>query len=305
MTDEPRPTTILFADLAGSTGLYERLGDTAAHAVVSEALARWSEIITQNGGRVVKALGDGLFAVLPGPDDAVRAAEALHRSLDEGAARREVTLVGRMALHAGPVLERDGDVFGDAVNVASRLATLAKPRQILTSGEMAQLLDPATRDRLRSLGRTRVKGRAAELELHEWVWEASMVTEVVRIEAPADTAATLVVTAPNTACSVNAERSRITIGRQPFNDLVVDDTRVSRLHARIEMRGTRFVLCDESSNGTHLMPIGSKSSVLHGEERDLGAMGFIGLGAAPCPGEPHTVEYRIESPRDDDSAGAS
>lgn len=305
MNEEPRPTSILVADLSGSTTLYERLGNVAAHAVVSEVLGRWREIITRNGGRVVKTMGDGLLAVLPGPANAVRAAEALHRSLDEGAPGRAVRLTGRVALHTGPVLEQEGDVFGDAVNVAAHLAALAKPRQVLISGETVHLLPPTARGDVRSLGRTRVKGRASELELHEWIWEQDAVTFLVGQRMPVGALTTLVLTAGGVTTRLTPERPRVTIGRQPFNDLVVDDTRVSRLHARIELRGTRFVLCDVSSNGTYLCPFGGKAVVLHREEGDLGTMGFFGLGGEASPGEPHTVDYCVEPVPGDSSATPS
>jgi hypothetical protein len=242
--------------------------------------------------------------VLPAPDSAVAAAEAMHRTLDESAAGQPVTLVGRIALHAGPVIEKEGDVFGDAVNVAARLVALAKPRQILTSGDTVQLLPPALHGELRSLGLTRVKGRATELALHEWVWEKALVTKLVSRGPQAGKAVSLVVRAPGATVRVTAERPRITVGRQPFNDLVVEDDRVSRLHARIELRGSRFVLCDESSNGTHVMPLAGAPSVLRSEEGDLGTMGFFGLGAPPLPGQPHTVEYEVEY-HAPEAAGAS
>jgi hypothetical protein len=93
---------------------------------------------------------------------------------------------------------------------------------------------------------------------------------------------------------VCASRPRLTIGRQPFNDLVVDDARVSRVHVRVELRGACFVLCDESSNGTCLFRSGAGTAVLRRDERELGAAGLIGLGGSPRPGEAHTLEYRVE-----------
>ena len=77
---------------------------------------------------------------------------------------------------------------------------------------------------------------------------------------------------------VDQNRPRITLGRQSHNDVVVNDIRVSRTHARIECRRGKFVLIDNSSNGTYVNIQGGKSISLRHDETPLTGNGIISLG---------------------------
>ncbi len=72
-------TTVVFADLVGSTGIFERLGDETAGRFVTQLTAALSATFEQHRGRVVKLLGDGLFVVFPAEDDAVEACIAIQK----------------------------------------------------------------------------------------------------------------------------------------------------------------------------------------------------------------------------------
>ncbi|MDE2094077.1 MAG: adenylate/guanylate cyclase domain-containing protein, partial [Burkholderiales bacterium] len=122
--------TVLFADLRGSTSMYETLGNTDATAVVTQSISLLARIVGNHDGRVIKTLGDGLMAMFVSPVSAVAAADDMHESLerigapgDGGLAvqARLVPLKLQVGLACGEVIEMSGDVFGDAVNVAARL----------------------------------------------------------------------------------------------------------------------------------------------------------------------------------------
>ncbi len=285
-----RVTTVLIADLSGSTALYERLGDREAHAVVAGILDRWTRVVQGRSGLVIKTMGDGLLATIDDPADAARVAVDLHRTVDErGGADR--MLNAYVAFQSGAVVERSGDIFGDAVNVTARLTELAKPRQILTTGETAKALPGWS---IRSLGRTPVRGRTAEVELVELIWEQHLVTTVVRSRAgnATDTVALELTGAAGARVVVDRGKPEIRVGRMSYNDVVIDGETVSRLHARIEFRQSRFILIDESSNGTHIFQPGRGPKVLHHDELELGTQGLIGLGTAPTPNAPTTLAFR-------------
>src|ERR1700759_5648311 len=117
---------VLFADIAGSTSLYEVLGDARAKAMIDEALAVMKAVTAQQQGRVIKTIGDEVMCVFDTPDRGFIAASDMQARIDglpvADGAKRKI----RVGFHAGPVIEEHGDVFGDTVNTAARMAGLAK-----------------------------------------------------------------------------------------------------------------------------------------------------------------------------------
>jgi len=130
----PHVLAVLFADVSGSTALYEKLGDRAALAAVESVLNLLKRAVAVQQGRVVKTIGDEVMAVFESADAALQAAVDMQTQVTELPAVGDVCLGIRVGFHAGPVLEERGDVFGDAVNTAARLAGLANGGQIITSG---------------------------------------------------------------------------------------------------------------------------------------------------------------------------
>jgi adenylate cyclase len=123
----------LFADVAGSTRLYERFGDVAAYAAIESCLQALKRVTEDFGGRTIKTIGDEVMAVFPTAEAVCDAAiEMQWRVLDLPPLEDERIGI-RIGLHYGAAVEKDGDVFGDSVNVASRLTEVANPGQIITS----------------------------------------------------------------------------------------------------------------------------------------------------------------------------
>jgi class 3 adenylate cyclase len=120
--------TILFADLRGSTGLFETLGNAEATSVVTHCVSALGPAVARHGGHVVKTLGDGLMAVFDKSAQAVQAALQMHdvlagivaRGSERGASSGLRALRLQVAVSRGEVVEMAGDCFGDAVNVAAR-----------------------------------------------------------------------------------------------------------------------------------------------------------------------------------------
>jgi class 3 adenylate cyclase len=77
----------------------------------------------------------------------------------------------RIGLQFGPALEKEDDVFGDSVNVAARLATLAKAGQIITSAGTVEALPPTMRELARNLGKVPVRGKEQEITICEIIWQ--------------------------------------------------------------------------------------------------------------------------------------
>jgi class 3 adenylate cyclase len=279
---EPARLCIVFADIAGSTRLYELLGDEAARALVADCLDLLATHTTRHGGIVIKTIGDEVMCTFPSPDQAVEAAmamqEAVSHELPRANPRAPSDMAVRIGLHHGPAILEEGDVFGDAVNLAARMAALAKGGQIITTGETAESLASALRGSTRHLDRIPVKGKSEAVDIFEVIWQAEDVTRMAtNLIDGQSRAATLSVEYRGTRLTVDQNTPALVIGRGKNADMVINDAMASREHARIECRRGKFVITDMSTNGTHLLtPEGP--SYLRREEQVLSGSGKIALG---------------------------
>lgn len=272
---------VLFADVAGSTALYEVLGDERAFALVDRCLAVMGDCTAAGGGRVVKTIGDAVMAVFPDPDAAAGAAIAMQDGVDRLGPQEGVRLRLRIGFHFGPVVERDGDVFGDTVNLASRLGDLASKGQIVIEEGTARRLGPQYAARLRPLFSVPVKGKAAEVALVEIAWQApgeeKTVIAAARAAAPASHAL-LKLKMNDHHIEMGPARRKVTVGRDLEADFTVRDRSASRAHATIERRRERFVLADHSSNGTFVTFEGQPEIRVQHEDLTLTGHGWIAFG---------------------------
>lgn len=281
---------LLFADVVGSTKLYETLGDARALDIVSAIVGMASRVVAEHGGRVVKTIGDEIMAVFPTASQCAQAICAVMAQMENQSRLAGMVLELRAGLHAGNVVEENADVFGDTVNVAARLIKLAKPGQIITSESTAYLLDAELRERTRCLFSIPVKGKAGEITLHELFWKEENAGETRLVQPRRQGASELLLWHQDSSLGVNAKSPLLTIGRQADNALVIDDARVSRHHARIELRRDKFILTDESTNGTYIQSGNQASPVfLLREETVLQGQGAISVGH-PLAGASEPVE---------------
>jgi class 3 adenylate cyclase len=133
-----RQVTLLFTDLKGSTAMYERLGDLNAYALVRQHFALLGGIVQEHSGAIVKTIGDAVMAVFSRPTDAVSA--ALHM-LDEieryNSEHGDPSIILKIGAHCGPsiavTLNENLDYFGQTVNVAARVQSLAGAGEICIS----------------------------------------------------------------------------------------------------------------------------------------------------------------------------
>jgi class 3 adenylate cyclase len=276
---------VVFADLVGSTGIFERLGDETAGRFVTQLTTALAKIFEQHQGRVVKLLGDGLFVVFNDEAQALTACIAIQERLQQkpvrpGGTGRPVQM--QMGIESGEVVEIQGDCYGDAVNSAARLADLAGADQILTSQRVRDALDPPQQQKLRSLGPMYLRGKAEVTEVYRVEWQPDRDAEatVMGVSMFADAPeARLAISFADQSCTLQPRGEAITLGRSATADLPVNDSRVSRLHATIEWRGGHFVLTDASSFGTWVY-FGNQPEpvVLRRTECYLVGQGQIALG---------------------------
>ena len=280
MAQEQQSGCILFADVSGSTKLYEAVGDAAAHAAIDLCVKLFAAISEQHGGRVIKTIGDEVMAVFPQASQAARAAVDIQLGVHDMAPVDKVKLGVRIGFHFGPVVERDADFFGDTVNLAARLTEMASKGQIITSLETVELFEPIQKMDCRRLYSIPVKGKEKEVEICELMWSDSedATTLLAHSTVPKKGTSTLRLMYRGKAIVLPLERRSLVLGRDATADLVIADRMASRAHCEIELRQDKFVIADRSANGTYVSIDGDSEIVLRREEALLRGHGFIALG---------------------------
>ena len=168
---QSRPQTILFADVSGSTRLFETKGDHEARRLIANVLGALTKVCEQHGGRVIKTIGDEIMCTFPAALNGVLAACDMQRRMGRDIDFVRDSLAVRIGMHHGDALvEDDGDVYGDAVNTAARMASLAKREQVVTTAATYDSLTGKVPE-ARSLGKARVSGKLLPIEIVDIVWQ--------------------------------------------------------------------------------------------------------------------------------------
>ena len=312
MTKEKVTKSILFADISKSTQLYEQLGDRKAQQIVAAAVKLLTKAVVRHEGKVVKTIGDEVMCAFDDPVSALQSAILMQKLMEQFSAKlyhelnRPLNI--QVGTHWGPVIQDDTDYFGDAVNVAARVIGLAKERQILATRQATTGLPKEMADKLRKIGTAGVKGKQQKLEIFEMVWERENVTIMLDTppeDLPAPDARCLQLTFKGHTLLLNENHSSITIGRHSTNDIVVNDDLISRLHARVELRGGQFILTDQSVNGTYVLKDGNKQNYLRQTEYSLNGSGYISPGHQVDPGGRNTISYTSISGEEEQKAKPS
>ena len=282
MTEKTIECAIMFADIAGSTKLYESLGDLQAQFIVSQCLTRMSEICNRYSGVIVKTVGDEIMCYFPTADDAVMAAQNINQFLENDSASGAVNLSVRIGLHFGQVVEQEKDLFGDAVNLAARMTAIAKAKQIMTTQATVDKLSARLAEAARLYDEAVVKGKQEEIKMFEILWGQQDVTTII---SSRDISKHMVTTClklryRNRELTVKAEDKSFVMGRGRQCGLIVEALLASRSHALLEYRRSKFVLIDQSTNGTFVQTQDGREVYLRREELPLSGQGIISLGQA-------------------------
>jgi adenylate cyclase len=186
----------------------------------------------------------------------------------------------RIGFNHGPVVEREGDVFGDAVNLAARLAGVATKGQIITARDTVMLMSPMLKAATRAITTIQVKGKAQEIQVYELIWQQSedMTTLASHKSVYKPKNAKLRLVVQGNELVLSAERPSVALGRDQSADLVIRERMASRAHGKIERRLDKFILTDHSANGTFITIEGDKEIVLRREEFTLRGHGWIAFG---------------------------
>jgi class 3 adenylate cyclase len=168
-----RCLVVMFSDIQGSTAYFEKYGDAAGLFMVRQCNDIIRGFVEKYGGTLVKTIGDGSMATFPETKSAVQAAieiqETLKRSKSASSVSNQIEV--RIGIHEGIGIVSTNDVFGDVVNVAARVESTAKPRQILLSEEAYAQVREFAASPIQKLGSFKLKGKSEERMLYEVSWD--------------------------------------------------------------------------------------------------------------------------------------
>jgi len=291
-----RELAVLFADISDSTRLYDTLGDARAKTVVDECIRAMRDIVGHYSGRVIKTIGDEVMCVLPDAGSGLLAASEMQTRIAAMPAVSGSKRAVRIGFHAGPVIEEENDVFGDTVNLAARMAGLAKAAQIITTLATVEQLSRALKETTRRIAALSIKGKGDDIEVCEVIWEIGDDLTLTAASAGVATPARFELHLAHGSGELVLKNTDATVslGRDATCGLVLADRKASRVHARIERRRDKFFLIDQSTNGTFVTFDGEAELVLRREEIMLRSRGRITFGhsAAEAGGEIVTFTLR-------------
>jgi class 3 adenylate cyclase len=299
-------STVVFADLFGSTGVFEALGNAKATEAVLRATTWVAKRCADHGGRVIKFLGDGVLVLYQDSATAVAAVMDLQQAYQDELSQMpfQAYMPLRVGVATGAVEIVDDDCYGDAVNIASRLSELTGPHQIWANSAAIENGFSVPDVRFRSLGPIRVRGRSELCNVYQVEWKDNDSGEFLTVVAGLDLNPSM---EPKDSLGVQIEMSYldqrktfkafdlpIHIGRTKQAQFTVNDPRVSRTHARIDWRNGSVILVDVSSYGCWVrFSGGGPDLLLRRDECALHGQGEIAMGAPFSDSHVPVVKFSV------------
>lgn len=298
MSQQSEKLAVLFADICGSTALYDTLGDDKARQLIAKCIALMNGKVSAHQGTLIKTIGDEIMCTFPGAETAFHAACAIQTALENETTDSTQQMRVRIGFHYGDVISEAGDVYGDTVNVAARVAAVTRAGQIMTTLAAFDMLPPALREKTHPIFRAEFKGKQEQLEIFQVIWEADdmMRTRIgtAKFCAPQATAQQLMLRYRDQSFKINEQYKSLLLGRDEICDVWVQNNFASRQHARIELRFGKFIASDQSTNGTYIRFNDGPVTRLAREDTVLRGTGFISLGQPYSDNPVDLIEFSIQ-----------
>ncbi len=290
----------MFADVAGSTAMYENMGDVEARQRISKALNTLISVCNRHKGKLVKTIGDEILVYFVDVDMSLRAADAIQKTMEDDRSPETIGISIRIGMHFGTVIMEDGDIFGDTVNVAARIVAMTKARQVLFTEDLAnRVKSPELQDKTRQYDRITVRGKEQSLVVYLYVWEqeadiTNMATGNITNPFKAAENQGLLITYRQDTSRMDLASPAMRLGRGSECDLRVEGDLISRSHAKILVRRGKYVLIDQSTNGTYVRTLDGQDFFLRQDEITLFGSGVISLGKKVDKAQDNLVYYTHE-----------
>lgn len=174
-----KEVTVMFTDIKGSTQFFETRGDIEGLSMIRKHNEMHFPTIEAYGGKVVKTIGDAIMAVFDDPASGVRAGIEMQNNLKSYNSAQPPSdhIHIRIGMNHGVALTKDDDVFGDAVNLAARIESLADADQILISESVYRAVKDSDDIICRFHTRAQVKGKSEDVKVYRVVWSEEQLVE--------------------------------------------------------------------------------------------------------------------------------
>lgn len=292
---------IMFADVSGSSRLFKQLGDTSARAIIARIVAMMMDKTAAYQGTVIKTIGDECMSSFPDAAAAANAAMAIQNDISTTHYGAPLTI--RIGFHYGAVIKEAGDVYGEAVNDAADLVKIAKGGQIITCQRTVDVLPSPLKERCGHFDEVRIKGGVAREKIYLMQWQEAQqdsnatqfmaVLDTAQFRVP-DVASHLMIHYQGQQLTISKDKVPFSIGRDPASHLPVAFGAASRDHCKIDYRRGKFVLVDNSTNGTYVQLDGRNLLYLRREETPLSGAGIISFSADIDKDGPHRLHFQCE-----------
>lgn len=183
--------TIMFTDLKGSTSIAETEGDVVSRTLIKEHNSLVFPAIQQHHGVFIKSIGDGTLSYFDNAQDAVRAAVLIQQGMDQlnMAQKFKIPVLMRIGLHSGKCIVEKHDIFGDAVNTASRFESSANPGEIFMSEDTYNALSDKGEIYCRFVKQVALKGKKEPYNAYKAFWDPQEIESDKNPPADSDNAA--------------------------------------------------------------------------------------------------------------------
>ncbi|MEM7467050.1 MAG: adenylate/guanylate cyclase domain-containing protein [Pseudomonadota bacterium] len=288
-------SVVMFADVVGSTRLYEKLGDAEAQRIVAAALSLARDICDAHHGKVKAELGDELMVVFADAGDAAASACDIHARIPEHMAIEapDTTVTMRIGVHMGPLQEQD-DTGSETVKIAQWAATNAKAEQTLATEAVIDHLPRIFQAVSRYVDDETWNFISIEhVTLHEIIWDVEGVTAFTGEEPTVgnDRCKAVNFEYMGKTIQLTADRPVISVGRSEQNDLVVQNDLVSRQHFSAQLSRGRSTITDNSTNGTVIVQHDNTTQQVKKETLPLQGRGKLVIGRPPKIDDIYVINY--------------
>jgi len=291
---------VVFIKIDRSQKVLQDLETGKLMPLLSAVMEGVCEQVTAHNGSVIKINhNDNMLCSFPDESLAVRAAYRTQEQLCTGKFSKKFTGEGKVLASIGAshgrVLFEGGDLYGHVVNVAARITALAKVGQILLDSTLFKVLPPSLKCRARFVDRTPAKGINKPLDIYEFLWEEEDVITYSKTLIPEYQSAqtSCILRYGDRQLVMDENKISVVVGRGADADMVINDINASRHHLKIDYRHGKYIITDESRNGTW---IDTGKDVVQLQRREtymLTGKGRISLGM-PLTHAQEIVEYECE-----------
>lgn len=254
-----RTITVMFTDIKGSTAYFEKYGDVAGMMMVHQCNDTLRQIVERHGGKVVKTIGDAIMATFEDCKESVLASIEMQKSLiDFNAPKPEQDHVFiRIGLNYGQGIVKSNDVFGDVVNVASRVESVAVAEQIVISDCVYEQIKGLDLFKTSCLGRYSLKGKEGDRDLYEVEWSPrrethrpvahTIITGPPKVERVLQSFRLQHIKKDGSSGEIHQMKTgRLSLGRSQGDLQYATDATLAPLHARFYLENGQLLVEDLS-----------------------------------------------------------